>query len=89
MFDLESEWTLPHPCPSPYFLVPTSPFAQKDDEKEDEISVEESNGTDPVATSATNADSNEVEQEFLESENETNSQDKLLGELFSCTIHLL
>ena len=42
-----------------------------------------------MATSATNADSNEIEQEFLESENETNSQDKLLGELFSCTIHLL
>lgn len=64
-------------------------FAQKDNEKEDEISVEESDGTDPVATSAANADSNEIEQEFLESENETNSQDKLLGELFSCTIHLL
>ena len=42
-----------------------------------------------MATSAANADSNEIEQEFLESENETNSQDKLLGELFSCTIHLL
>ena len=42
-----------------------------------------------MATSATNADSNEVEQEFLESENETNSQDKLLGELFSCPIHVL
>ncbi|CAH3156749.1 unnamed protein product [Pocillopora meandrina] len=53
-------------------------FAQKDNEKEDDISVEESDGTDPVATSAANADSNEVEQEFLESENETNSQDKLL-----------
>ena len=42
-----------------------------------------------MAISATNTDSNEVEPEFLESENETNSQDKLLGELFSCTIHLL
>ena len=28
MFDLESEWTLPHPCPSPYFLLPTSPLVK-------------------------------------------------------------
>lgn len=53
-------------------------FAQRDGRREEEVSVQESNGLNPLSTSVTNADSDEVGQEFLEFEGETNSQDKLL-----------